>query len=153
MNRIRIKQHFVISISVGYIGKILNCRKRYEFRKYKFAKKGDIIIIYAKQPIGRIVAIFNVVKVITAPPAELWKKINKDYAGMTEAQFKKKFFTYLKDLNALKIGKLRRFKQCLDLKEAVDLNTDQLQKYKLISKDKYDRLISEYEFEETHRQV
>jgi predicted transcriptional regulator len=144
--RKRISQCFVLAIEWKYVKTIFERKKRYEFRRKKFAKKGDVIIVYAKQPKGKVVAVFDVNGRISRPLNELWE-ITEKYAGMKEPRFKK-YFHDLDEGNAIKIGKIRRFREELDLKKVLGLSPQQLQGLGPIAKSEHDRLISEYEYDE-----
>lgn len=84
-----------MSINPEYVDKILNGKKKYEYRKIK-AKKQNInrIVIYATAPIMQVVGEVEVKNIIEDTPNSLWKK-TKEKSGV-----KKDFYdSYYKNKN------------------------------------------------------
>ncbi len=85
----------LMSINPEYVDKILNGKKKYEYRKIK-AKKQNInrIVIYATAPIMQVVGEVEVKNIIEDTPNSLWKK-TKEKSGV-----KKDFYdSYYKNKN------------------------------------------------------
>lgn len=72
----------LMSINPEYVDKILNGKKKYEYRKIK-ARKNNInkIVIYATSPIMKIVGEVEVKSIIEDTPSSLWKK-TRDLSGV-----------------------------------------------------------------------
>lgn len=97
----------LLSIKPEYASAIFSGKKRYEFRKIRFTREVDVVVVYVTSPISQVVAEFDVEEVIGKPPQELWEHTWK-HAGIDE-EF---FFQYFdgKDIGyALKIGNIRQY--------------------------------------------
>ena len=72
----------LMSINPEYVDKILNGKKKYEYRKIK-AKKQNInrIVIYATAPIMQVVGEVEVKNIIEDTPNKVWKK-TKEQSGV-----------------------------------------------------------------------
>lgn len=71
-----------MSIHPQYADAILAGTKRVEFRKRRLAQDVSTVVIYATQPVGRIVGTFEVLGHDVAPPAELWNR-HSTHAGIS----------------------------------------------------------------------
>ena len=71
-----------MSIHPQYADAILAGTKRVEFRKRRLAPDVSTVVIYATQPVGRIVGTFEVLGHDVAPPAELWDR-HGTHAGIS----------------------------------------------------------------------
>ncbi|MDO8725404.1 MAG: ASCH domain-containing protein [Candidatus Methanoperedens sp.] len=86
----------LLSVKPKYAQKILDGEKKYEFRRAIF-KKQDIekVYIYSSSPVSKIVAAFEIEKILKDSPEKIWALCQK-YAGIS----KKDFFDYFKNSNA-----------------------------------------------------
>jgi len=80
----------LLSIKPEFASKIFDGSKRYEYRRVIF-KNQEVsrIIVYASDPIKRIIGEFEIEDILQDEPWILWLK-TKNYAGISE----KKFFEY-----------------------------------------------------------
>ncbi|MCS1359205.1 ASCH domain-containing protein, partial [Escherichia coli] len=70
---------------------ILNGYKKFEFRKTIFRNKEvRAVIIYATMPVGKVIGEFEIEKVLSSQPDELWN-MTKKYAGITRDFFDEYF--------------------------------------------------------------
>lgn len=99
----------LLSIRPPFTSAILRGDKRFEFRKTIFSSDVEIVVVYATVPVGRVVAEFDVTRVIVASPEELWR-ITKEFAGITRSEFRRYFRG--KALGyAIEIGEVRRYRR------------------------------------------
>ncbi len=103
----------LLSIKPKFAEAIIDGRKRYEFRKSKFAKK-DInrVYIYSIYPVKKIIGAFRISNIIEDRPRALWDRL-KDYAGISEEEF----FNYFSDSKkgfALEIKDVVKFENPID---------------------------------------
>ncbi|MCZ2859181.1 ASCH domain-containing protein [Blastococcus sp. VKM Ac-2987] len=75
-----------MSIHPRYADAILAGTKRVEFRKRRLAPDVSTVVIYATQPVGRIVGTFEVLGHDVAPPPELWNR-HRIHAGISVAGY------------------------------------------------------------------
>ncbi|WP_429022078.1 ASCH domain-containing protein [Aeromonas veronii] len=81
----------LLSIKPEFANSILDGKKKFEFRKRIFKNKGvRTIIIYATQPVGRIIGEFEVGEIIESKPVDLWNS-TKNHAGITKDFFESYF--------------------------------------------------------------
>lgn len=65
----------LLSIKPEYVDKIFSGEKKYEYRKSLFSREGvTTVIIYATMPVGKVVGEFEIDKILTDTPKEIWKK-------------------------------------------------------------------------------
>lgn len=76
----------LISIKPEYVEKILAGDKVYEYRKTKFRKDIDSIIIYSTSPEMKVVAEVKVVGIIEGSPESVWEK-TRTGAGIDKAAY------------------------------------------------------------------
>jgi len=80
----------LLSIRPEFVSKIFDGSKRYEYRRSIFKNQEvSIVIVYASDPIKRIIGEFEIEDILHDEPRVLWVK-TKNYAGMSE----KRFFEY-----------------------------------------------------------
>lgn len=80
--------YFLMSIKPKYATLILSGKKTAEIRKSKFgASQGDVVVIYATKPEGRIVGSFVVEEVLWKQTEELWKLVGEK-TSLTYDEFK-----------------------------------------------------------------
>lgn len=110
----------LLSIKPQYAEKIFSGEKKYEFRRSIF-KEPDIktIVVYASSPVQRIIGEFDVDCVLCATPSKLWKQ-TKRAAGITEKDFFQ-YFTGKHTAYAIKLGKVRRYRTAVSLKDKFEV--------------------------------
>ena len=105
----------LLSIKPRFAEAIIDGRKRYEFRKNKFAENDiNCVYIYSTSPVRKIVGIFKINNIIEDSPNALWDRL-KDQAGISESEF----FAYFRNKKlgfALEIKDVERFENPLDPK-------------------------------------
>lgn len=102
--------NILLSIKPIYVDEILAGKKIFEFRKSIFKKK-DIskVFIYSSSPVKKIVASFEIARIIADSPKNLWNKCQK-YGGISENDF----FEYFKNSDigyAIEITNLNEFSE------------------------------------------
>ena len=104
----------LLSIRPEFVDKIFDRTKRYEFRKSLF-KRNDVtrVIIYASSPIKRIVGEFEIESILSGDVDSIWEQ-TKHYSGITK-EFYYSYFHKKKTANAIKIGKIIKYKKAKDL--------------------------------------
>ncbi len=103
----------LLAIHPEYIQSIISGEKKVEFRRQKFSKPVDRIVIYGTRPIQKVVAYFLVSHIAQASPTELWNKY-QNIAGIG----KKSFLDYFKgteDAVAIVIDSVRIFSKPIAL--------------------------------------
>jgi type I restriction enzyme S subunit len=108
----------LLSIKPKYVKSILEGEKRYEFRKAIFRNRPvDRIFIYASAPVKRIVALFEIGRIIEDHPSALWDQ-TRDHAGISDAEF----FSYFAGRSrgyAIGIENLKEFDTPIDPREEI----------------------------------
>lgn len=103
----------LLSIKPKFAEAIIDGRKRYEFRKSKFANKDiDLVYIYSTSPVKKIIGVFKISDIIEDSPSALWDRL-KDHAGISEEEF----FNYFSDSEkgfALEIKDVVKFENPID---------------------------------------
>jgi len=103
----------LLSVKPEYAEKILEGKKKYEFRRSIF-KRNDIkkVYIYSTSPISKIIASFEIEKILKDSPEMIWKQCQK-YGGISKIDF----FAYFKNADfayAIKIGDIETFQEPID---------------------------------------
>ena len=103
----------LLSIKPKYVDEILAGKKIFEFRKAIFKKK-DInkVFIYSSSPVKKVVASFEIDKIIDGSPQKIWEQCQK-YGGIS----KEDFFNYFKNSDigyAIEIKNLDKFSEPID---------------------------------------
>jgi predicted transcriptional regulator len=77
----------LLSIHPEFAEQILNGSKRFEYRKSIF-KNGDVktIVIYATQPVGKVIGEFNIGGIIKKSPDDLWE-MTETFSGISKGFF------------------------------------------------------------------
>ncbi len=100
----------LLSIKPEYVEKIFNGSKKFEFRKVLYQNKEvRTIIVYATMPVGKIVGEFDVARVVTGTPSEVWAE-TADHAGITHSFFAE-YFDGRECAYALAIGDVREYEE------------------------------------------
>lgn len=80
----------VLSIKPEYLQRILDGTKKYEFRKRIPKEKVSKLVFYCTAPTQQIVAWANVLDIISASPAEIWKQTS-EVAGISAEKYNEYF--------------------------------------------------------------
>lgn len=108
----------LLSIKPKYVKSILEGEKRYEFRKAIFRNRSvDRIFIYSSAPVKRIVALFEISRIIEDHPSALWDQ-TRDHAGINDLEF----FSYFAGRSkgyAIGIENLKEFDTPIDPREEI----------------------------------
>jgi predicted transcriptional regulator len=103
----------LLSIKPKYVKEILSGAKQYEFRKQIFKNESaKTVYIYSTSPQKKIVARFQIGKIIKEHPDYLWEQYC-DVSGLSE----KEFFEYFSDRDtgyAIRIEELETFAEPVD---------------------------------------
>ncbi|MCK3838959.1 MULTISPECIES: ASCH domain-containing protein [Pseudomonas] len=77
----------LLSIKPEYASKILSGEKKFEFRKVSFTNSEiKTVVIYATKPVGKVVGEFEVLKIYSDSPTNIWRR-TKRYAGIDKKYF------------------------------------------------------------------
>jgi predicted transcriptional regulator len=98
-----------MSIHPRYADAILAGTKRVEFRKRRLAPDVSTVVIYATQPVGRIVGTFEVLGHDVAPPAELWDR-HGAHAGISVTGYDE-YYAQTPAAVGILIGSVQRLSQ------------------------------------------
>jgi type I restriction enzyme S subunit len=108
----------LLSIKPKYVKSILEGEKQYEFRKAIFRNPSvNRIFIYSSAPVKRIVALFEISRIIEDHPSALWDQ-TRDHAGINDEEF----FSYFAGRSrgyAIGIENLREFDTPIDPREEI----------------------------------
>jgi len=100
----------LLSVKPKYAEKIVEGKKKYEFRRAIFKKQNiEKVYIYSSSPVSKIIAAFEIEKILKDSPEKIWTLCQK-YAGIS----KKDFFDYFKNSEqafAIEIGYVDSFKE------------------------------------------
>lgn len=111
----------LLSIKPKYVSSIMNGTKKFEFRRKIFKRKDvDTVVVYATQPIGKVVGEFEIKQVISDTPKSVWN-MTAQYAGLDKLDFYN-YFEGLDEAFAIQISKVTPYKKQLDLSELEDGN-------------------------------
>lgn len=93
----------LLSIKPVYAEAIFAGQKTVEFRRSRLAPDIDIAIVYATQPVGRVIGWFGVKGVVESTPDGLWRRFRRDGAIR-----RRDYFAYFEGADrayAIEIGK------------------------------------------------
>lgn len=76
----------LLSIHPRFVEEILSGRKRVEFRRSRFKNEPSYVVIYATEPVAKIVGFFEVEKIRVARPNTIWKQY-RDVGGISKKDF------------------------------------------------------------------
>lgn len=98
----------LLSIKPEYAEKILDGRKRFEFRKALPKAVGvTTVVIYATMPVGKIVGEFEVDRCISERPKDLWE-ITSEFSGISK-KFFNSYFRGRRTAHAFKVKSVTRY--------------------------------------------
>ena len=98
-----------MSIHPQYADAILAGTKRVEFRKRRLAADVSTVVIYATQPVGRILGTFEVLGHDVAAPDELWDR-HSAHAGISAAGFRA-YYAHTPTAVGILVGDVQRLPQ------------------------------------------
>lgn len=108
----------LLSIKPEYAEKILDGRKRFEFRKAMPKAEGvKTVVIYATMPVGKVVGEFEIDECISSRPSELWAKTS-EFSGISKAFFNS-YFKGRETAHAFKVKSAIRYDSPLSLMELI----------------------------------
>jgi predicted transcriptional regulator len=110
----------LLSIKPEFADKIFSGEKKYEYRKVIFKREVSTVVVYATCPVGRVIGEFEIDSVLSEPPRDLWEK-TKDFSGITKAFFSE-YFNGREKGYAIKVGKIKKYKEALPPTRLFDKN-------------------------------
>jgi predicted transcriptional regulator len=119
----------LLSIKPEHVENIFNGTKTYEFRRRMFTRR-DIkaVVIYSTMPVGKIVGEFDIERILSAPPNDLWK-LTAAGSGITRSYYDA-YFEGRERAFALAIGAVRVYDVAVSPKEiAADFKPPQSYMY------------------------
>lgn len=106
----------LLSIKPEFVERIFDGSKKYEYRKMLFKRKDiNVVVIYASAPVQRVVGEFSIIDILSEEIDILWDK-TKEYSGISK-EYYMSYFQNKKVANAIKIGKIKKFKKMKLLSE------------------------------------
>ena len=115
--------HAVLSIKPQYAEAIFSGKKRFEFRRAIFKHDIKVVVVYITSPVGQVAGEFKVDDIITDDVDALWDR-TETKAGIDRTVF----FNYFagRDVgHAIVIGKVKRYREPLDLNAAYGVRPPQ----------------------------
>jgi predicted transcriptional regulator len=104
----------LLSIKPEFASKIFDGSKKYEYRRVIFKRKDvETIVVYASDPIRRIIGEFDIGEVLYAAPEQLWERTS-NCAGITKSRFMK-YFTNQDKGFAIGVREARKYSNSLSL--------------------------------------
>ena len=120
-----IEEVTLISIHPEFVEKIFNGTKRVEFRK-KYPGCAKICVVYATDPVQRIVGLFKVDAVHVDTPKTIWKRF-MSVGGIDFARYSEYYSRHEKAV-AIEIKSVLRFKKSVRI-DFISKNTHPPQSY------------------------
>ncbi|AII60900.1 phage associated protein [Dehalococcoides mccartyi] len=104
----------LLSIKPEFASKIFDGSKKYEYRRVIFKRKGvETILVYASDPIRRVIGEFDIGEVLHEAPEQLWER-TCSYAGITKTRFME-YFTNQEKGFAIGVKEARKYSNSLSL--------------------------------------
>lgn len=97
----------LLSVKPEYIDKIFDGSKTFEYRRKLPQKTISSIVLYATDPVQRIVGEVEVIGTISASPTALWEQ-TKHNAGISRAKYRD-YFHKCKNANAFVLGEVTKY--------------------------------------------
>lgn len=108
----------LLSIKPEYAEKILDGRKKFEFRKTLPKAEGvTTVVIYATMPVGKIIGEFEVDSCISQHPKDLWA-MTHEFSGITKSFFNS-YFKGRATAHAFKVKSAKRYDYPLSLTDLI----------------------------------
>ena len=98
----------ILSIKPEYLQRILDGTKKFEFRRTVPKKEVSKIVFYCTAPTKKVVAWADVLGIISAPPAKMWKRTSTA-AGISAEKFNE-YFEGCECAYAYQLGKVHRYR-------------------------------------------
>lgn len=115
MNEEQFDKNIILPIKPEYADKILSGQKKYEYRKNICTDNIEKIYVYATSSVKAIIGELEVVEKMIMNKDTLWE-FSEKHSGITkefyEGYYKNSEFAY-----AYKIGKVKRYNKCIELKD------------------------------------
>ena len=105
----------LLAIKPEFADKILSTQKKFEFRRTIPRKPINKIVIYATRPVGHVVGMVNVCRIISGTPDYVWQITQKN-AGITQ-DFFDSYFYGRNTAYAYKLGKVIRYNTAKSLSD------------------------------------
>src|SRR5208283_1206794 len=106
----------LLSIKPEFALRIFDGSKRYEYRRVIFKRRGvETIVVYASDPIRRIIGEFDIGEILHEKPEQLWAQTS-NHAGITKDKFMEYFEKHSKGY-AISIRQARKYQIPLSLDE------------------------------------
>jgi len=104
----------LLSIKPEFASKIFDGSKKYEYRRVIFKRKGvETIVVYASDPIRRVIGEFDIGELLHEAPEQLWERTNR-FAGITKSRFMEYFSNQEKGF-AIGVREARKYSNSLSL--------------------------------------
>jgi predicted transcriptional regulator len=104
----------LLSVKPEYAEKIMSGCKKYEYRRNIFkTQKVNIIVVYASNPVKKIIGEFEIEQILSMELNELWNK-TANYSGI-DKEFYDRYFIGKNIGHAIKIKNPKRYFSYLDL--------------------------------------
>ena len=113
----------LLSIKPEFSTRIFEGVKKFEYRRAIFKKPVDGVVVYASAPISMVVGEFEISDLLFHDLNTLWRKTRK-HSGITEEYFFS-YFSNKTDGYAIQIGRTRKYRSPLMLREVYGLNPPQ----------------------------
>lgn len=97
----------LLSVKPEYTDRILDGSKRYEYRRRLAAMPISSILLYATEPVGKVVGEVKVTGTVSDSPTKLWEQTKK-YAGITRERYRL-YFHGKKKAHAYVLGDAKSF--------------------------------------------
>ncbi len=106
----------LLSIKPEFASRIFDGSKKYEYRRIIFKRKEvETVVVYASNPIRRVIGEFDIGEILHEEPERLWTQ-TCSHAGITKTRFMEYFGDLAKGY-AIKIGRVRKYQTPLSLDE------------------------------------
>lgn len=127
----------LLSIKPIYVEAIFTGEKRVEFRKRRFARPVEAIVIYATSPIKKVVGHFRISQIYEGSPKDLWREYHSVGGIRPEA-----YWSYYKNSKtgvAIGIASLMALKHPISLNVLIGTNIPP-QSYSYLATDSLDAI-------------
>lgn len=109
----------LISIKPEFVKEIFSGRKKFEYRKVIFLDKSvKQVVVYSTMPEGKLIGEFTIEEILQDKPNNIWAKTH-NHSGISK-EFFDSYFDGRSSAYAIRIGKLKIYKNPLDPKELWD---------------------------------
>jgi len=117
----------ILSIKPEYADLIFDGSKKYEYRRKIFKRPVKSVVLYATEPISKVVGEFEIKEVILKDIDNLWSETKK-HSGISE-DFFYSYFSGQKQGYAIKIGRILHYPNPKCIKKDFSLNVPQSFQY------------------------